>query len=176
MLYLADLCSVEKLGYSGSGVQWQWFKYGPFNNSLIEIENDLIQEGAISRETTQNSFGPEHRLCLTEKVSIQTNYGFAQIIEDIVSEFGALAPSSLRDFTYQTAPMEKAQKHGSRGDVLDLFDNEFPIPDTTSVLSRFQKVLDKLPPQTDVGDLSELANELDEWQATRAQATRMIIE
>jgi hypothetical protein len=57
LLYLADLQAVDDLGRPGSGVQWRWLHYGPFSNALLTIEDDLVSDGIVERQTTENYFG-----------------------------------------------------------------------------------------------------------------------
>ena len=51
-----------------------------------------------------------------------------------------------------------------------------PIPDIAPVLREFQDILDRLEPQGDEGDLSGLAEEIEEWAPYRARATGTLID
>lgn len=176
LLYLADLRAIETLGRPGSRVQWRWLNYGPFSYSLLSIEDDLVRAGIIGRETSENFYGsPVHRLRLERPVSVDVDEEFADIVEQIVSEYGHLAASSLRDVTYQTAPMLEAQRDHARGQPLDLLSGR-PVPDLTSALHRFQGVLDRLEPQADEGDLEGLADDVASWAPERARATEPFLD
>jgi hypothetical protein len=51
-----------------------------------------------------------------------------------------------------------------------------PVPDIQPILRSFQSVLDRLPPQTDEGDLAGLGDEVVSWSEARARATRLLID
>jgi uncharacterized phage-associated protein len=177
LLYLADLRAVEELGRPGSGVEWRWLHYGPFSNLLLSVEDGLVDAGIVNRETSQNYYGnTEHRLRLgASQVPVHVDVQFSTIIEKIVLEYGKLAASTLRDLTYQTPPMIEAQSESTRGEILDLLTG-LPVPEIAPALAHFQAVLNKLDPQEDEGDPSALADEITDWSAERARATRRLID
>jgi uncharacterized phage-associated protein len=177
LLYLADLRAVEELGRPGSGVEWRWLHYGPFSNLLLSVEDDLVNAGIVSKEITQNYYGhTEHHLRLgARQVPVDVDEQFSAIIERIVLDYGNLAPSTLRDITYQTPPMIEAQRENARGEVIDLLSGQ-SVPEVASVLGHFQGVLDKLGSQEDEGDLSALADEVADWAPERARATRRLMD
>lgn len=175
LLYLADLAAVEELGRPGSGLQWRWLNYGPFSNALLTIEDDLVSDGIVERQTTENYFGSvEYRLRLVRSIPVDVDGEFAAIIEKTVLSHGNLAPSTLRDMTYQTAPMQEAKREGGRGQFLDLLSGR-PVPDIALVQRRFERLLDQLEPQADEGDLSGLTEEIADWADYRARATRPLV-
>jgi uncharacterized phage-associated protein len=176
LLYLADLRAVEELGRPGSGVEWRWWHYGPFSKLLQSVEEDLVSAGVVEREATENYYGgAEFRLRLGREVPVDVDAQFAVIIESIVLEYGNLAASSLRDLTYQTAPMREAQRENAHGKVLDLLTGH-PVPEIAPVLASFREVLDRLGPQEDEGDLSSLGDEIAEWAPLRARATKRLVD
>ena len=176
LLYLADMRAVEELGRPGSGVEWRWLHYGPFSKLLLSVEDDLVDAGILAKETTENYYGStEHRLRLgRHQVPVDVDEQFSGIIESVVLEYGKLAPSTLRDLTYQTPPMLEAQREGVRGVVLDLLTNR-PVPEIAPALAHFQAVLDNLIPQENEGDLSALVDEVEDWAPERARATRHLL-
>jgi uncharacterized phage-associated protein len=176
LLYLADLKAVELLGRPCSGVHWRWLNYGPFSNTLLIVEDDLVTDGIVERETTENYFGgTEYRLRLLHPVQVDVDEEFAGILEKVVIEYGHLAASTLRDLTYQTPPMLEAQRDGARGEHLDLLTGR-PVPDVAPVLQRFRGVLHRLKPQSDEGDMAGLSEEVAEWGPARRSATRPMID
>jgi uncharacterized phage-associated protein len=176
LLYLADLRAVQELGRTGSGVEWRWWHYGPFSRLLQSVEDDLVAAGVVEREVTENYYGgTEYRLGLGREVPVDVDAQFAVIIEGIVLEYGNLAASSLRDLTYQTGPMQEAQRENARGEVLDLLTGH-PVPEIAPVLARFQEVLDELGPQEDEGDISGLSDEIADWASLRAKATKRLVD
>lgn len=50
------------------------------------------------------------------------------------------------------------------------------IPDIAPVLREFQDILDRLERQADEGDLTGLAEEIEEWAPYRARATQPLID
>jgi uncharacterized phage-associated protein len=176
LLYLADLRAVHELGRTGSGVEWRWWHYGPFSKLLQSVEDDLVAAGVIGREVTENYYGStEYRLSLGREVPVDVDAQFAVIIEGIVLEYGNLGASSLRDLTYQTKPMQEAQRENARGEVLDLLSGH-PVPEIAPVLARFQQVLDGLGAQEDEGDISGLTDEIVDWAPLRAKATKRLVD
>ena len=53
LLYLADLRSVDQSGTAGSGIAWRWLNHGPFDNVLSSIEDGLVRQRIVERETTR---------------------------------------------------------------------------------------------------------------------------
>jgi hypothetical protein len=51
-----------------------------------------------------------------------------------------------------------------------------PIPDIAPVLRQFQDILDRLEAQADEGDLSGLAEEIEEWAPYRDRAAQPLID
>lgn len=98
------------------------------------------------------------------------------IICDVIEEYGHLAPSSLRDVTYQTRPMLQAQEKGNRGIALDLM-TEQSVKALPEMITHFKKTLKKLPRQeTDESALEEVVNELDDMAPLRKRATRKLLD
>lgn len=177
LLYLADLRAVEELGRPMSGVEWRWWHYGPYSKLLAAVEDDLVAAGIVERVTAENYYGnPEYRLRLSAQApAADMDVQFAAIIEGVVTEYGNLAASTLRDVTYQTPPMIEAQREGARGEVLDLLSGR-PVPDMSAAVRRLQSVLDRLPPQEDEGDLAGgMAEELAEWAPYQAAVNRAVL-
>ncbi|MBO0806369.1 MAG: DUF4065 domain-containing protein [Nocardiopsaceae bacterium] len=176
LLYLADLRAVQALGHLVSGVEWRWLHYGPFSTMLLAVEDDLVSAGVMERETTENYYGSvEYRLRLAREVPVDVDAQFAVIIEDVVTEYGDLAASTLRDLTYQTPPMQEAQRENARGEVLDLLTGR-PVPDVAPALDHLQGILDTLERQDDEGDLAGLTEEIADWAPYRASATRRLVD
>jgi len=175
LLYLADLRAVDVLGQPESGLRWRWRHYGPFDNDLLTIENELVQDGIVDREETTNYYGsPEYRLRLARIVEVDIDRDFAAIIEATLQELGSLSPTSLRDLTYQTPPMIEAQAEGAHEKVLDLFGGRL-VPSIASALDKYRRVGDALPEAEDDGDISELSTELREWSLTRRRANEVVL-
>ena len=75
-------------------------------------------------------------------------------------------------FAWLIEPATTLSATGSDTDVA----NRQPIPDIAPVLRQFQDILDRLEPQVDEGDLSGLAEEIQEWAPYRARATQPLID
>lgn len=177
LLYLADLRAVAGLDRPMSGLEWRYAQDGPVSALLAIVEDDLAAAGVVERITTENYDGSRaFRLRLPGPApAADIDVRFAAIIDAVVTDYGNLAPSTLRDVTCQTPPMIGAQREGARGDVLDLVTGH-PLPDVSAVVRRLQAVLDGLPPQEDVGDIAGgMADELAELAPLRASATRALL-
>lgn len=177
LLYLADLRAVEQLGAPKSGIDWHWLHYGPFDRTLLAVEGQLVRAEQVRREETTNFYGtPEYRLALHGEAVLHLDLAFRSIIADVVSEFGNLAPSTLRDLTYQTAPMTDAQKNGDQGEPLDLFAGR-PVPDVRPVMDRLRRVLEHLEEQHDDEEAAEeMVQEIEELAPLRARANRALLD
>ncbi|MFH9393973.1 Panacea domain-containing protein [Streptomyces sp. NPDC017556] len=171
LLYLADLRAVDRLGKPYSGIIWMWLDHGPFNTTLYRVERDLIVAGVVQSEEVVRDFGAREVLFryIGEPSDLEIDRRFAEIVGEVVEEFGHLAASSLRDMSYQTEPMKEAQEGGARGVVLDLFGRQ-PVPPLGGLLAGMQARLQELEPQHDEGDPTAMFTELDEWSPGRARA------
>jgi uncharacterized phage-associated protein len=174
LLYLADLRAVGELGRPMSGLRWHWYHHGPWDNSFYPLLEDLGTRGTVESEELDHRGYTEHRLRLAGDVEVEIGARFAEIVAEIVQEYGSEAAASLRDLTYQTAPMLEAQREGKPGDALDL-NGGAPVPDSGAALARFQGVLDRLPRQDDEGDLGVMADEHAESAGVRARANDVIL-
>ncbi|MFI6758976.1 Panacea domain-containing protein [Micromonospora sp. NPDC050417] len=167
LLYLADLAAIRKGDDPISGVEWKWLNHGPFNNALQFLENDLARDGIVQLDPYY--FGFQVRL-----VGDLPGYDMPPeelaVLEGILSEFGNVAASSLKDLSYQTPPMVDALQRG-QGVVLDL-SLVRPRPRLAGLTRRMSAVLRRLPEQeTDPGVFQEIEREMDELANARRRAT-----
>ncbi len=181
LLYLADLRSVEHSGATGSGVAWRWRDYGPFDNRLLAVEDALVKNDVIKRDTTwwESRDGKRHDLSALRQSSalVEASDDFVEHIEAVLDECGAWSANRLRRYAYQTPPMREAQESGDHDGLLDL-DETVQIPDMSDVVSRYQGMLDSLPPDDDPpisDDLSFLVEEVREWSGLRKRATSRVL-
>jgi hypothetical protein len=83
------------------------------------------------------------------------------------------ADTSLQaTFAWLTEPTAGLRATRSGTDAAD----RLPIPNVAPALRHFQGILNRLGPQTDEGDLSGLAEEIEEWAAYRARASQPLID
>ncbi|MEU6496459.1 Panacea domain-containing protein [Streptomyces sp. NPDC046984] len=171
LLYLADLKAVKEMGRPCSGITWKWLDHGPFAYSLYRVENDLIAAGVIQRDLVERDFGgAEYRFrYVGHEGTLDIDTKFAEIVGQIVQEYGHLAASTLRDLSYQTEPMQEAQEGGKRGVVLDLFGRQ-PVPPIGGLVAKMQARLKRLGEQQDEGDPRAMVDEIEEWGPGRARA------
>jgi uncharacterized phage-associated protein len=176
LLYLADLRMVEAGGDPVSGARWRWQKYGPYDNRLKDVEDLLVRTGVAEVEEGGNFYGtPEYRLRLISEPT-EPNKLLVGFFDSVVAELGHLAPSTLKDLTYQTVPMLDVQNEGQRGDWLDLYLAR-PVPNTDAVIRRLESVLSRLEIHEDeAGAKEELTMELAEFAPARARATRHFLD
>ncbi|WP_030771642.1 MULTISPECIES: type II toxin-antitoxin system antitoxin SocA domain-containing protein [unclassified Streptomyces] len=178
LLYLADFEAVDLGCAPGSGVEWRWRHFGPYSDTLRDIEADLELAGIVKRVDTTNFYGTlEVRLTLTgETPQVEIDEQFAKIVEQIVAEKGRLSATQLKDLTYQTPPMVAAQKLGHREVRLDLAGGS-PIPDLEPGLERLRAIALTMPPLDDeVGAVDELAAEIDCLQSLRRETTGEMLD
>jgi hypothetical protein len=121
LLYFVDLRSHERIGQGITGLDWVWYSFGPFDRSVYEVIDDLEVHDEIVVQVGSTYYGsPEY------KISLGPNAGYYQVlseneidvVDQIASELGHLAPRQLARRSYQTQPMLKAQGAGVRGEKL----------------------------------------------------------
>lgn len=176
LLYFADLEAIREGGDPVTGIRWRWREFGPYENALIHIEDNLVFGGLIDR--TQDTYHPNGwRLrWLRDQPSItQTSERMKHYITRAVTNMGKYSATELKNRSYRTAPMIQAQEANEREQELDLW-LERPVPDITPALDRMRKVLRNLPAQTDDdGVMEELTREHNELAEARARANRLTL-
>lgn len=174
LLYLADLRAVDEDLPPGSDVEWRWRHFGPYSDILRAIEEDLEIADVIQVVKTSNYFGrAEVRLRLQiADPHVEIDSRFAVIIDDVMRTYGRLSASQLKDITYQTAPMEAAQRVGQRELRLDLAGGD-PYPDLGASLDRLNAFAREfpLPEDSEPGALDDLEQELRDIAQLRREAT-----
>jgi uncharacterized phage-associated protein len=176
LLYFADLESVKRGGDPISGLEWRWRKFGPFDNTLVTIERELIEQGWLTSEPYYES-GRRLRL-----VPSRHDYGYIdilgthdlEIIRLAVRRFGQYAAVTIRDLSYRTPPMVDAQARG-RESVLNL-ELVRPVPKFRGAVTRARAVLARLDDQQDDPEAQdEIMVELDELAEERTAATARLL-
>jgi uncharacterized phage-associated protein len=178
LLYLADLRAVEEDLPPGSDVEWRWRHYGPYSDILRAVEEDLEAAGVVEVARTKNYYGgSEIRLRLhAADPRIEIDRGFANIIDEIMRTYGRLSATQLKDLTYQTPPMQAAQRIGQRELRLDLAGGN-PYPDLAPPLARLRVIAEEFPlPEDEPGAIDELVAEVDDWSQLRRAATSTILD
>lgn len=174
LLYLADLKAVEAGEDPVSGVQWKWLHYGPYHNSLLFLEDELLQAKIVQREPEPYYGGQVLRLLNEATTGYDMTPEEMDILSSVVAEFGGLHATSLKDLSYQTAPMREAESRG-RGATLDL-SLARPRPRLAGLAARMQSIIDRLPEQTnDPGVVEDLIEESAALARLRGQATRELL-
>jgi uncharacterized phage-associated protein len=177
LLYLADLRAVDEDLPPGSEVEWRWRHFGPYSDVLLAVERDLQAAGVMEVSRAQNFYGgPEIRLRLSgEDPQVAIDHRFVAIVDQVMQDHGRLSASQLRDLTYQTPPMQAAQRIGQRELRLDLSGGD-PYPDLHGALARLRRIAVASPlPKDEPGSLDELEVEIDEWSHLRRDTTSRII-
>jgi len=176
LLYFADLESVKGGGDPISGLEWRWRKFGPFDNKLIDIERELIEQGRLTSEPYYES-GRRLRL-----VPSRHDYDYidilgthdVEVIRLAVRRFGQYAAVTIRDLSYQTPPMVDAQVRG-RESVLNL-DLVRPVPKFRGAVARSRVVLARLGDQHDDAEAQdEIVVELNALAEERTAATARLL-
>lgn len=171
LLYLSDLTAVREGHDPISGLEWRWLNYGPFDNTLQHLENELESSQAVERN---EYFGGYQIRLVTDPTGYDMAPADMEFLERIVSEYGGLAATTLKDLSYQTPPMVDAMKR-ERGVVLDL-SLARPRPKLGELRRRMSAVLRELPEQTlDPGVAREIQQEMNELAEARGRATGAIL-
>jgi uncharacterized phage-associated protein len=174
LLYLADLQAVDEGVTPPSGVEWMWLDHGPYNNSLMFLENDLVRAGVVLRE--EYYFGFQLRLIDDRPLEFELSEEDRCFVESVVADLGRLTAGTLKDMSYQTAPMVDAQNRGVRGVVLDLSLARRPMPTLAKTSKRMRTVLARLEKQEDdSGVMEDLTAEVAQLTPLRQRANAMLL-
>lgn len=172
LLYLADLEAVRAGDDPISGVEWRWLHHGPFNNALQYLENALVSQDVVRLDEYYNGYQVRMVNDLPGYDMVPVDMA---ILETVVTEYGRLAANSLKDLSYQTAPMIDAQQRG-QGVVLDM-SLARPRPRLGALSKRMSTVLAQLPEQdTDPGVFQEIQQEINDLAPPRRRATGMLLD
>ncbi|WP_432986786.1 Panacea domain-containing protein [Dactylosporangium sp. CA-233914] len=175
LLYLTDLCAIEDGSNPISGVEWKWLDHGPYNNDLISLENLLVSTSLVSRQREEFYGGWELRLSGELPPNFELPEEDRELLNRMMERFGRYAATTLKDMSYQTSPMEDAQRRG-RGVVLNL-NLARPLPALNRTSARMKAVLRSLAEQEDdEGAMDELAEEINTFSAGRITANRTLLD
>jgi uncharacterized phage-associated protein len=183
LLYLADLEMTREKGRQATEIHWKWLNHGPFDNSLFDVEEMLRWAHLVEADKTQNYYGTlEVRLELGAGAeNLAEIFGedapAARVVAEVVDKWGGLSASALRDLTYRTDPMIKAQASDARGEELDL--DMMVEPPSEGVIRAFDDLTAKvreLPEQeTESGAMDDLEDEVNGLRRARTKANRELL-
>lgn len=102
LLFFADLESVKQGGEPVSGLEWRWRYHGPYDNTLLRIEDELVTRRQIE---SVPYFETGRRLRV---VPTRHDYPYVEILgsEDLetirltVRKLGNYAAATIRDLSY----------------------------------------------------------------------------
>lgn len=120
LLYFADLAAVEEGQSPFTGATWRWRDHGPYDNSLIRVEESLAENSAVSIFDAREWAYGGVTLKLAAEIADPLPAHEMGLIRRIVIEHGAKTATALRDLSYKTSPMVEAQAGGEREVLLDL--------------------------------------------------------
>ena len=182
LLYLADLRSVAASGMARSGILWRWWHYGPYCQSLKSVEDDLVSEGAVERESWRlSAYVTEHRLFARSDATtelMRRGDEFLEHLDAVLEEYGHKNARALTDVAYATAPMLEAQSERITGMLLDL-DERPETADmgriTAELAERFAHIPDA--DMNDVGPagLPDADEIIGTFRGNRAYATSLLL-
>ncbi|MFC6083839.1 Panacea domain-containing protein [Sphaerisporangium aureirubrum] len=178
LLYLADLRAVEQGIAPGSGVEWRWRGHGPHSLRLGEVERDLREAGVVLVEENADPFAGhrEFVIHLVDAPHVEIDAGFAEVVDDVLADYGRWSAGQLRDLAYQTSPMQEAVKQGEREVRLDLAGGP-PLPDLGPGLARLREWARRNPlPDDEPGGVDDLVEESRQFAEHRTEATRNLLE
>lgn len=178
LLYLADLYAVEQGLPAGTSVEWRWRHYGPYSDTLLRVEQDLERAGVIDVQRTETFYGSREQRLRLAGISPRAHIDeeFAGIIDRMVLDYGSLSASQLRELTYQSEPMRRAQADGTREARLDLAGGP-PLPDLAPGLRKLRRLARDMPlPDDEPGAMDDLTDEIEEWGPLRDEATGHLLD
>lgn len=181
LLYLADLGAVASGGRARSGILWRWWHYGPYCQSLRRVEDALVGDGLIERDTGYLSASVEESVLSVSRSSSEVAVqaaDFLAYLDAVLAEHGRKTAKALTQMAYETGPMIEAMRIGERGVVLDMPQTRSDVADVDAVMDALADRPDLVVmPQIDVGSLgSPDASEIvGVFRANRARANRRLL-
>ena len=143
LLYLADLRSVAADGQTRTGVLWRWWRYGPCCRSLRVVEDQLVRDGTVDRESRRLSADVTETVLTVSPRSAEVPRQADELaphLDAVLAAHGRKSALELTELAYDTPPMRAAQEHDEQGFVL-LFDDQ-PDPDRDLALGRYKRHAD----------------------------------
>ena len=100
VLFLVDAMASRSMGDSITGVEWRRWRYGPFSWEVLELLEDLVDEGLLTVDP-----GPEVRYrAMVDEVSLPL--GVREIVDKVVDEYGFLPLDELLGKVYSEYGIE----------------------------------------------------------------------
>src|SRR3972149_7959502 len=111
LLYLVHFFSLAKLGSKVTGVNYNYYYYGPYSESIVQCVNELKSSGLLQEYVLQNSFGNNSFLYNATKPfknipSLSSSPDKVVIVNDVIKEYGKMNFKQLLEFVYSTPPIE----------------------------------------------------------------------
>lgn len=181
LLYLADLRSAASEGQARSGILWRWWHYGPYCQSLRRVENALVDDGLIERNTSYVSADIEEAVLSAPHVSSPVSAeapDFLAHLDAVLAEHGDKTAKALTEMAYETDPMIEATGTGDRGMLLNMPGARAEIADVDAVLAALADRPDLVVmPQIDDASLScpDPSEIIEVFRGNRARATRKLL-
>lgn len=189
LLYLADLRAVDKGQMVRSEANWVWHNYGPFDQALLTVEDDLVSARKIERTELTTHVGSSYKKLEAiggveyEALEGQSEWNckFFEILHEVIDDYGALSAKQLTQLAYRTPPMKLAQEdNGERGVALDISMGSRPSKKVSRRnLARLRSLRgrrEKIRRQSDEGDLNFLEKEVLETANSRSRASRKLLK
>ena len=181
LLYLADLRSVASNGKARSGILWRWWHYGPYCQTLRRVEDRLVADGAVERNTSRLSTDIEEAALSASRTSADVSAqagDFLAHLEAVLEDHGRKNARELTDTAYDTVPMLEAQRVGERGILLDMHEARTDIADVDAVMSALADRPDLVVmPQIDASALGspDAAEIVGVLRGNRVRANRRLL-
>ncbi|MDN6659484.1 MAG: hypothetical protein L0L18_10825 [Acidipropionibacterium jensenii] len=187
LLYLVDLRAVDEGLTCRSGIDWEWYNYGPFDRAVLAVEDTLVQVGAVVKERRQSASGTEYfelvpapQFQPRQPGTFGLDRRYYDLLVSVMDAYGHLTAKQLGDFAYKTPPMLLAQDDdGARGVKLDmslgLAGDRRTSRDKLRGLRRLRTRRQAVRGQQDEGDLSQLRDEVAAVASARRAATRTLV-
>lgn len=108
LAYLTDLVSLKKRDCKVSNFKYIRYLYGPFDNEIYKIIENLLEEGSIE-SSLQFTLDHDYPIYTVKeepnlkKLSVEDQ----SIIDDVLQELSGYGARTLTELAYQTEPMKK---------------------------------------------------------------------
>lgn len=111
LLYLIDFFSLAKFGSKVTEVNYNYYYYGPYSESIINCVDELKNSGKLQEYVVQNSFGNHSFLYGVSKpyskiTNLSGSEGEIELIDEIIKDYSHMNFKQLLEFVYSTPPIE----------------------------------------------------------------------
>ena len=122
LVYLVDVAWTQMTGKPLTNAPYIWHHHGPYASEISEAVGDLVEDHKVNaREGTSSNNRPYRVYELLDRSAIDPPpKNVDLVVRYIVKNFAEKDLDSLLNYVYNTPPMVKAIRDGTKDQLLDL--------------------------------------------------------